>query len=59
MHRLDQRIVLSERGLEVRQAVASERPALCVFEHIYFSRPDSKLEGRTLQSVRGHRRASG
>ena len=40
-------------GLEVRQAVESERPALCVFEHIYFSRPDSKLEGRTLQSVRG------
>jgi amidophosphoribosyltransferase len=24
-----------------------------VFEHIYFSRPDTKLEGRTLQSVRG------
>ena len=34
-------------------AVESERPALCVFEHIYFSRPDTKLEGRTLQSVRG------
>ena len=31
----------------------SERRALCVFEHIYFSRPDSQLEGRTLQSVRG------
>ena len=24
-----------------------------MFEHIYFSRPDTKLEGRTLQSVRG------
>jgi len=46
-------VSISERGLEVRQAVASERPALCVFEHIYFSRPDSKLEGRTLQSARG------
>ena len=34
-------------------AVESDRPALCVFEHIYFSRPDTKLEGRTLQSVRG------
>jgi amidophosphoribosyltransferase len=33
--------------------VESSRHALCVFEHIYFSRPDSKLEGRTLQSVRG------
>jgi amidophosphoribosyltransferase len=46
-------VSISERGLEVRQAVESERPALCVFEHIYFSRPDSKLEGRTLQSARG------
>jgi amidophosphoribosyltransferase len=46
-------VSIGERGLEVRQAVASERPALCVFEHIYFSRPDSKLEGRTLQSARG------
>ena len=45
-----------------RSASAASRPArrssptgraLCVFEHIYFSRPDTKLEGRTLQSVRG------
>ncbi len=46
-------ISLGQRGLETRQAVESDRPAHCVFEHIYFSRPDSKLEGRTLQSVRG------
>jgi amidophosphoribosyltransferase len=46
-------VSISKRGLEVRQVVESERRALCVFEHIYFSRPDSKLEGRTLQSVRG------
>jgi amidophosphoribosyltransferase len=46
-------VAIGERGLEVRQAVECDRPALCVFEHIYFSRPDSQLEGRTLQSVRG------
>jgi amidophosphoribosyltransferase len=46
-------VSIGEGGLETRQAVKSDRPALCVFEHIYFSRPDSKLEGRTLQSVRG------
>jgi amidophosphoribosyltransferase len=46
-------VSLSERGIETRIAVTSDRPALCVFEHIYFSRPDTKLEGRTLQSVRG------
>jgi amidophosphoribosyltransferase len=46
-------ISLGERGIETRIAVECDRPALCVFEHIYFSRPDTKLEGRTLQSVRG------
>ncbi len=46
-------ISLSARGLEVRQAVRSTRTAHCVFEHIYFSRPDTRLEGRVLQQVRG------
>jgi amidophosphoribosyltransferase len=46
-------ISLGERGLETRIAVESDRPAVCIFEHIYFSRPDSKLEGVTLQSARG------
>jgi amidophosphoribosyltransferase len=46
-------VSLSERGLEVRQAVRSRRTAHCVFEHIYFSRPDSRLEGRVVQEVRG------
>jgi amidophosphoribosyltransferase len=26
---------------------------VCVFEHIYFSRPDSRLEGKVLQQARG------
>jgi amidophosphoribosyltransferase len=46
-------VSLSERGLEVRQAVRSTRKSFCVFEHIYFARPDSRLEGRVLQQVRG------
>jgi amidophosphoribosyltransferase len=46
-------VSLSERGLEVRQAVKPERTSHCVFEHIYFSRPDTRLEGRVLQQVRG------
>jgi amidophosphoribosyltransferase len=46
-------VSINDRGIETRIAVESERPALCVFEHIYFSRPDTKLEGRTLQSARG------
>jgi amidophosphoribosyltransferase len=46
-------VSIDNRGIETRIAVESDRPALCVFEHIYFSRPDTQLEGRTLQSVRG------
>ena len=46
-------VALTEDGLETRQIVPADRPAHCVFEHIYFSRPDSRLEGRVLQEVRG------
>ncbi len=46
-------VAFGERGMETRQVVQPARPAHCVFEHIYFSRPDSRLEGRVLQEVRG------
>jgi amidophosphoribosyltransferase len=45
-------VSLSERGLETRQVVRSERRAFCVFEHIYFARPDSVLEGTRTQVAR-------
>jgi amidophosphoribosyltransferase len=46
-------VSLTERGLETRQVVKAERRATCVFEHIYFSRPDSRLDGGVLQQERG------
>ena len=45
-------VSIGERGLEVRQLVEAERRAFCVFEHIYFARPDSVLEGRLTQVSR-------
>src|SRR6187200_2174172 len=46
-------VSLTPRGIQTRQAVPSPRRALCVFEHIYFARPDSRLGGLPLQVARG------
>jgi amidophosphoribosyltransferase len=46
-------ISLTAGGIETRQVVPQGRRAHCVFEHIYFSRPDSRMEGRVIQQVRG------
>jgi amidophosphoribosyltransferase len=45
-------ISLGARGIETRQVVDSPRRAFCVFEHIYFARPDSILEGNRTQVSR-------
>jgi amidophosphoribosyltransferase len=46
-------VSLTEGGLLTRQVVHGERQAFCVFEHIYFARPDTRLEGRIVQTSRG------
>jgi amidophosphoribosyltransferase len=46
-------VSISERGLHVRQVVSGEREAFCVFEYIYFARPDSRMNGDVLQAARG------
>ena len=46
-------VMLDDDGLHSLQAIEPEREAFCVFEYIYFARPDSKFEGTALQVVRG------
>ena len=47
-------IVNIPRGAEPEGGIqiAKKDPALCVFEYIYFSRPDSIIEGRSVYAVR-------
>jgi amidophosphoribosyltransferase len=46
-------VSLTPDGVQTRMAVEDARRALCVFEHIYFARPDSRLGGQVLQVARG------
>ncbi|MHC5057015.1 MAG: amidophosphoribosyltransferase [Planctomycetota bacterium] len=47
-------VTVSERGAESRSIENSEgtRKAHCIFEHIYFARPDSVVFGETVHDVR-------
>ncbi|MDX6686245.1 MAG: amidophosphoribosyltransferase [Baekduia sp.] len=46
-------VSISEKGLQTRQIVSGAREAFCVFEYIYFARPDSRMNGELLQAARG------
>src|SRR3954463_11424964 len=48
-------MVILEPGVAPRSVrYAEATPALCVFELIYFARPDSYMEGRNLYEARRH-----
>jgi amidophosphoribosyltransferase len=45
-------VVIGEDGLTAIQARPEARQALCIFEHVYFARPDSTLAGAEVHGVR-------
>ncbi len=46
-------VTLGRQGLESRIVAPAGRRAFCVFEYIYFARPDSRMNGSALQVARG------
>jgi amidophosphoribosyltransferase len=46
-------VSIGEDGVHSRQVVAGARSAFCLFEYIYFARPDSRMNGSALQVARG------
>jgi amidophosphoribosyltransferase len=46
-------VTLTGNGIRSKLVAGSERHAMCVFEYIYFARPDSRMGGTALQVARG------
>ena len=45
-------LIIDENGIESRRPFPAKQSAVCTFEHVYFSRPDSIIFGRSVNESR-------
>lgn len=45
-------VVITDKGVESHYPFRQRKPRFCIFEHVYFSRPDSIIGGRSVYETR-------
>ena len=45
-------VIITEAGIESLFPFEPKKPRFCIFEYVYFSRPDSQVEGRGVHEMR-------